>query len=195
MELERLKGQKKSEIAMIEIAYEILRETNEVHDFNSLLEKIQNYLDLSTEELESRMVNFYTQLNADGSFISLGDNRWGLRIWYPIDSIDEEIISTLDDDEIKAHHKSRKKNYLTALDDDVIDYSDDDPEDEEMLDDDYIDDDDDDDNEDGELKDYRDDLNELGDSDEDDDLDDGIAGNLTIIDDKDVDDDLDDEEA
>ncbi|AZP05698.1 MAG TPA: DNA-directed RNA polymerase subunit delta [Candidatus Jeotgalibaca pullicola] len=116
---------------MIEVAHALLEETGEVMDFNVLLVRVQEYLGMSEEELEGKMVRFYTNLNIDGSFISLGENRWGLRSWYPIDSIDEEILSTIDEDEVRVRRKKRKKlnAFATSDDDDVIDYNDDDPED------------------------------------------------------------------
>ena len=61
---------------MVEVAHAILEAKNEVLDFNQLLVEIQEYMELSDEALESRMTRFYTDLNIDGSFISLGDNRW-----------------------------------------------------------------------------------------------------------------------
>ena len=121
----------KNELSMIEVAHEILETTGEVLDFDDLLLRVQEYLGLSKKELDSKMTRFYTNLNVDGSFISLGDNRWGLRAWYPIDSIDEEILSTIDEDEVQVRRKKRKKlnAFATSEDDDVIDYNDDDPED------------------------------------------------------------------
>lgn len=197
MELTRLKGQNKNEIAMIEVAYEILLETNQVHDFNSLLESIQNYLELPTEELEQRMVNFYTQLNADGRFISLGENRWGLRLWYPVGAINEEIISTFDDDELKAKHKYRGKNIIKEQEDDddeedVIDYNNDDPEDDGIVEDSYGDGDEEDED-DPELRDYKADLNALGEE-EDEELEDGLEGDLRLVDEDDELDDQDDDD-
>ena len=121
----------KNELSMIEVAHEILETTGEVLDFNDLLVRVQEYLGLSKKELDGKMTRFYTNLNVDGSFISLGDNRWGLRAWYPIDAIDEEILSTIDEDEVQVRRKKRKKlnAFATSEDDDVIDYNDDDPED------------------------------------------------------------------
>ena len=121
----------KNELSMIEVAHEILETTGEVLDFDDLLLRVQEYLGLSKKELDSKMTRFYTNFNVDGSFISLGDNRWGLRAWYPIDSIDEEILSTIDEDEVQVRRKKRKKlnAFATSEDDDVIDYNDDDPED------------------------------------------------------------------
>ncbi|MDK6814908.1 DNA-directed RNA polymerase subunit delta, partial [Corynebacterium sp. UMB6689] len=81
MNLQRLDHQNKEELSLLEVAYEILAESNEVYDFNQLLAAVQEYLDLTDDQVAQRMVTFYTELNTDGSFISLGENRWGLRAW------------------------------------------------------------------------------------------------------------------
>ena len=187
---------------MVEVAHAILEAKNEVLDFNQLLVEIQEYMELSDEALESRMARFYTDLNIDGSFISLGDNRWGLRAWYPIDSIDEEIATSMEDEEVKKPRKKRKKVNAFGSDD-LIDYNDDDPEDEELIDDEDLDSDDLEDDIDADLDDdveeedeidaYRSDLNELG---ADEDLEDeaSVEEDLIIIDDEDLDKDFDEEE-
>ena len=202
MELKKLDGINKNELSMVEVAHAILEAKNEVLDFNQLLVEIQEYMELSDEALEARMARFYTDLNIDGSFISLGDNRWGLRDWYPIDSIDEEIATSMEDEEVKKPRKKRKKVNAFGPEDDLIDYNDDDPEDEELLDDEDLDSDDldddmdvdlDDDDEEDEIDAYRSDLNELG---ADEDLEDEVSveEDLIIIDDEDLDSDFDEEE-
>ena len=188
---------------MVEVAHAILEAKNEVLDFNQLLVEIQEYMELSDEALESRMARFYTDLNIDGSFISLGDNRWGLRAWYPIDSIDEEIATSMEDEEVKKPRKKRKKVNAFGSEDDLIDYNDDDPEDEELIDDEELDSDDLDDDIDVDLDDdveeedeidaYRSDLNELG---ADEDLVDEVSveEDLIIIDDEELDKEFDEED-
>lgn len=181
LKLHDLEGIKKNELSMIEVAHAIFEETGEVLDFNVLISRVQKYLGMTEKELEQRMTHFYTNLNIDGSFISLGENRWGLRSWYPIDSIDEEILSTVDEDEVKIRRKKRKKlnAFATSEDDDVIDYNDDDPEDT------YTSDDDDDEDEDDLEKEDKDDVDDV-DGEIDDDIDDvpeSIEEDLTIIDD------------
>lgn len=202
MDLKKLDGINKNELSMVEVAHAILEAKNEVLDFNQLLVEIQEYMELSDEALESRMARFYTDLNIDGSFISLGDNRWGLRAWYPIDSIDEEIATSMEDEEVKKPRKKRKKVNAFGSDD-LIDYNDDDPEDEELIDDEDLDSDDLDDDIDVDLDDdveeedeidaYRSDLNELG---ADEDLEDeaSVEEDLIIIDDEDLDKDFDEED-
>lgn len=202
MELKKLDGINKNELSMVEVAHAILEAKNEVLDFNQLLVEIQEYMELSDEALESRMARFYTDLNIDGSFISLGDNRWGLRAWYPIDSIDEEIATSMEDEEVKKPRKKRKKVNAFGSDD-LIDYNDDDPEDEELIDDEDLDSDDleddidvdleDDVDEEDEIDAYRSDLNELG---ADEDLEDeaSVEEDLIIIDDEDLDKDFDEDD-
>ncbi|MDQ8767441.1 DNA-directed RNA polymerase subunit delta [Streptococcus ruminantium] len=115
MELNVFAGQEKSELSMIEVARAILEERgrdNEMY-FNDLVNEIQNYLEKSNSEIRAALPIFYSDLNVDGSFIPLGENKWGLRSWYAIDEIDEEVITLEEDDE------------------DAIDYGNDDPEDED----------------------------------------------------------------
>lgn len=198
VEINVFKDSDKSELSMIEVAHAILSQKADVMDFSDLVNQIQTYLGKSDGEIRDSLAQFYTDLNIDGSFISLGDNRWGLRSWYAIDSIDEEINHGLEDeeDEDKPKRKKRKKvNAFITGDEDAIDYNDDDPEDTDLADedDDELFEDEDDDDE--EIKAYNSDLQEIGaDKDDEEELDGSIEEELTIIDDEDLEEDEDDEE-
>lgn len=177
--LNKFDGLNKKELSMVEVAHAILEDKKEVMEFNDLLVAVQDYLELSEEELDARMSVFYTELNTDGSFISLGENRWGLRSWYPIDSIDEELVSALEEN-VPRRKKRKKINAFVTSDDDV-DYSNDDPEDMDDLDDDI--DPDDLDDLDEELIEYRSDLSEL----DPDDFDaTSIEDDLTVVSDEEI---------
>lgn len=200
LELKEFEGINKNELSMIEVAHAILENKGDVMDFTDLTNQIQTYLEKSDSEIRESLAQFYTELNIDGSFISLGENRWGLRSWYAIDSVDEEV-SHVDDDEDEAPRRKKRKrvNAFITDDEDAIDYNDDDPEDTDLEDDDDDDEDlfdDDEDDDDEEIAAYDSDLKEIGASDNDDDEEE-IPGNieedLTILDDDD-DDDFDDED-
>ena len=182
MELKVFDGQDKSELSMVEVAHAILAHHGEAMAFVDLTNEIQQYLGKSDEEIRERLAQFYTDLNVDGSFISLGDNTWGLRAWYPFESIDEATVGESDEDEEDRPKKKRRKvNAFLADsndDDDVIDYDNDDPEDEDL------DDNDDDDNNDDDYDEENDDFN-----DDDNDLDDNIEDQLSELHDEDDDDD------
>ncbi|MDO4774526.1 MAG: DNA-directed RNA polymerase subunit delta [Aerococcaceae bacterium] len=203
MELKQFAGQNMEELSMLEVAHAILETKGDVIDFTELLIAIQEYLGLSEEQVESRMAQFYTDMNIDGRFISLGENRWGLRAWYPIDSIDEEIISSAEEEAPIRPRKKRKYNAF-GDDEDMIDYNDDDPEDmdisydeDDIIYDEEDDEDDsddlvglsiveDDDEENEELTEYASDLSEFGDADLDEDIE--------IVDEEDDSDDFEEEE-
>jgi DNA-directed RNA polymerase subunit delta len=190
LDLDIFKGQEKSELSMIEVAHAILDQKGETVAFADLVNAIQTYLGKSDVEIRSRLSTFYTDLNIDGRFISLGENVWGLREWYPYDSVDEEVNHPEDDEGAPRRKRRKKVNAFLADvddDDDIIDYNDDDPEDDDFDDD---DDEDDDDNED--LDTFNADLDDIDDAndDEDDELPDGIEGQLSEFgDDDDADDD------
>lgn len=201
MKLDVFKGQNKEELSMIEVAHAILEEKGDTIAFADLTNEIQNYLGKSDEEVRARLSQFYTDLNEDGSFISLGENVWGLRSWYPYESVDEEVNHPEDEEDQPTKKKRRKKvnAFLADVtdDDDVIDYSDDDPEDEDLDADADVDLAATDDVAGDDLTEYKADLQNIGDDDDDEDddaLEDGIEGQLSEFSDDDEDEEDEDDE-
>ncbi|HCM90708.1 MULTISPECIES: DNA-directed RNA polymerase subunit delta [Vagococcus] len=190
MEFKTFEGVDKNEISMIEAAHAILAERGDIMDFSDLVNQIQNYLEKADSEIRDILPQFYTDLNIDGSFISLGDNRWGLRSWYPIDSVDEEVTGIDDDEDGTVRRKKRKKvNAFMGADEDAIDYNDDDPEDSDIHDEDEEELYDEEEDETKEIKEYTTDLSEIGADNDVEEEDNGVEG-LTIVDEDDLEDDL-----
>ncbi|WP_163099578.1 DNA-directed RNA polymerase subunit delta [Peribacillus alkalitolerans] len=101
------------EMSMLEAAYELLVEKKQAVSFKELVDEIKAIQELSDEELKQRLSQFYTDLNIDGRFSCIGDNRWGLKSWYPVDQIEDEIVHTTT--------KPKKKKAKKAVDEDEID--------------------------------------------------------------------------
>lgn len=102
------------EMSLVEIAYELLLQKKEAVSFNELVEEIAQIKELSKEEITARIAQFYTDLNVDGRFTAIGDNRWGLKTWYSVDQVEEEAVHT-----VKAKKKKKSKK---ALDDDFDEF-------------------------------------------------------------------------
>ncbi|MGM0171900.1 DNA-directed RNA polymerase subunit delta [Enterococcus sp. AZ140] len=192
MEISVFEGANKNELSMIEVAHAILEQRGDVMDFSDLANEIQTYLGKSDSDIRDSLAQFYTDLNIDGSFISLGDNRWGLRSWYAIDSIDEEVNHGIDeeDEDTPRRRKRKKVNAFINDDEDAIDYNDDDPEDTDLSDEDDDDLFEDEDDDDEEIAAYNSDLQEIGadTGDEEEEIPGNIEEDLSIIEDDDEED-------
>ena len=176
--LDDFQGQNKDELSMIEVARTILQDSGKRMAFADIVNAVQNFLGKSDEEIRERLPQFYTDMNTDGEFISMGDNVWALRSWFPYESVDEEVNHPEAEEDVprKKHHKKVNAFIGDSDDDDIIDYDSDDPEDEDL----------DVDEEDTNEDDYSDD--DLDDAD-DNELDDGIEGQLSELHQDDLDDD------
>ena len=193
MGLADFKDVDRNELSMIEVAHAILEDRGERMAFADIVNEMQKYLNKSDEEIRQRLPQFYTDINTDGRFISMGENVWALRTWFKFEAVDEEVDHPEDDGDeasTRKHHKKVNAFLATTEGDDVIDYENDDPEDEDLSDDSDADEDDADDNS-GDDYDYDYDDNE--DDEDDDSLPDGIEGQLSQMDDDDLDDDVDEE--
>jgi DNA-directed RNA polymerase subunit delta len=179
--LKQLSKEELRQTSFIELAHEIMTDKKQAVTFQEVLNEIKSLLEISDSEVKSRMVQFYTDLNIDGRFIALGENRWGLREWYPVDQIEEETVPTMKSTKKKKAKKKVDKDLdLDDFDDlededldDDLDYDDlDDTEDEDLTDDDDEDIDEDLDVDDDEEELEIDELDDLDDDEEEEEADD-----------------------
>ena len=191
LELKQFEDKHIDEIAMIEVAKAILEQKGEVMTFADILEEVSKFLKISKKELERRIPQFYTDINVDGEFISLGENSWGLRTWYPVDSIDEVLTHENDElDIIPSISPDGFDDYEdVALEEEFKEELEEEDETEPVEGDTYADVDCDASVE--NLDDYQEDMDDL----DSDGLDDAELDNLAIVDEDDLEDeDLDDED-
>ncbi|WP_033541117.1 DNA-directed RNA polymerase subunit delta [Planococcus sp. CAU13] len=112
MNLRELSREELIEESFVDLTYALLEETHETKTYPEIVEEIEKLLNLSKEEMKARLVQFYTDMNIDGRFLILGENRWGLREWYPVEQIEEESAPTV---------KARKKKAKVADDEEFDD--------------------------------------------------------------------------
>ncbi|KOF09521.1 DNA-directed RNA polymerase subunit delta [Planococcus glaciei] len=112
MKIRELSREELIEESFVDLTYAMLQETHETKTYPELVTEIENLLGLSKEDMKARLVQFYTDMNIDGRFLILGENRWGLREWYPVEQIEEESAPTV---------KARKKKAKVADDEDFDD--------------------------------------------------------------------------
>lgn len=164
---------KVKELSMVDIAYEILKQSKNNYNFQNLIKEAANVKGISEDEMMDHISQLFTELNIDGRFVYLGQNEWGLKSWYPVDQ-SETLLFTRDDDD----------------EDDDEDYDDDFDED---FEDDSKDEDDEDDDEDEEDEDEEEEDEEDDEDFEDDDF---VEGDAEVFDDEvDEEEDFDDEDS
>ena len=136
------------EESMIDIAYAVLAERKEPLTLLQLMDAVRKLNGVTERVMRTKLQQFYTDMNIDGRFLAINDNRWGLREWYPVDQIEVETAPV-----VKVRKKKKKKKVVLE-DEDIIEDEDDDEDelfdeefDELLEDDDDEDDDDDDDDE------------------------------------------------
>jgi DNA-directed RNA polymerase subunit delta len=160
LSLKQYSKEQLKELSLIEMAYEFLKNSKQAISFHELLTEVTKAAELSEDEVRTRIAQFYTDINIDGRFLSLGDNRWGLRVWYPVDTQEEEVVTVI---------KPKKKKAKKAVDEDELELEDFDEIDDEDYDDldDFADEDDDLLDEDEDILEDLDAVDEFDDDDED----------------------------
>ncbi|MDY0394260.1 DNA-directed RNA polymerase subunit delta [Virgibacillus halophilus] len=114
-----LKSMNKDELqnkAMIDLATMILTEEKKAMDFHDIYEKVADIKGFTGEGKEEALVQFYTDLNVDGQFLTLGSNMWGLKRWYPVEQIDEDITAEPKKKKTKKKSPAKKKKLDDELD-------------------------------------------------------------------------------
>ncbi|UFJ40206.1 DNA-directed RNA polymerase subunit delta [Brevibacillus humidisoli] len=102
--LQHIEPERLNEMAMVDIAFEILKETNHPQNFRDLMKQIAALRNMTEDEMMAMIAQIYTEVNIDGRFVCLGENTWGLKRWYPMETVEE------------THESGKKKK--AAIDDD-----------------------------------------------------------------------------
>jgi DNA-directed RNA polymerase subunit delta len=166
------------DMSIIDMAYVILENNNkQTVAFTEIMDIIVAATGLSQTEVRSKIAQFYTDMNIDGRFLCMGDNKWGLRSWYPVEQAEEDTITQIKPKKKKAK-KLKDDDDFDDLEEDELDYDD---LDEYEDDDDLLDED----------EDLLDDLDEDTEDFEDEEL---LEDDVEILDDDLEDEELDEEE-
>jgi len=117
-----------AEESLINLAYVILNEKRASVSFNDLLKIIQELVGYSNEEVKSRLLQFYTDLNVDGRFLYNQETGWGLREWFKVEQIEEETAPSVKTQKKKSKATSDEDEDLEEdidLDEEDIDFDED----------------------------------------------------------------------
>lgn len=79
------------ERSFIDMTYTLLHEKGATMNLYDIIDEFRSLGGYDYEEIENRVVQFYTDLNTDGRFLNVGENEWGLRDWYSVDDIEEKL--------------------------------------------------------------------------------------------------------
>ncbi|MEH7460749.1 DNA-directed RNA polymerase subunit delta [Bacillus thuringiensis] len=121
MNLKQFSPEELKELSMIEVVHSLLEDKKQATPFHDLVQEIAQLLELSEEQVAAKIAQFYTDLNIDGRFINLGENRWGLRGWYPYEQIDEEILPQPKPKKKRKVEEDELDDYIEEEDDDFED--------------------------------------------------------------------------
>lgn len=78
------------ETALVDLAYAVLKETNQAINFRDLMQQVAQLRGMTDEEIAQTIAMLYTEINIDGRFLCIGNNAWGLKRWYPVDKTIEK---------------------------------------------------------------------------------------------------------
>ncbi|WP_017186206.1 DNA-directed RNA polymerase subunit delta [Alkalibacillus haloalkaliphilus] len=118
MSLTKYSKEEVKEMSMIDIAYEIMLEENQAKNFQDIFKLVAEARDFSEEEKQQFISQFYTDLNIDGRFLSVGSNLWGLKHWYPFDQTVEDAFVA--EEKPKKKKKKKKAKEEPAAEEEVL---------------------------------------------------------------------------
>ncbi len=95
MRLDDYSKEMMDENSFIDMSHIYLQEQGKEKNLYDIIDKFKEVGGYKDSEIEDRVLQFYTDLNTDGRFLSTGEGVWGLRDWYSVDDISDKIAPTI----------------------------------------------------------------------------------------------------
>src|SRR5690625_4395594 len=93
MALDKYSEDQLKKMSMMEVANLVLKEEKTELNFIELFEKVAELKQFTEVQKEDLLARFYTDLNVDGRFSTIGSNKWGLKRWYPVEQTSEKALA------------------------------------------------------------------------------------------------------
>ena len=97
--------------SMVDVAYSVLKDLNKITRFCDLYNEVAIRLELTEQEKEDRISQFYTGLSLDGRFVTLGDNEWDLRSNQTYDKVHIDMNDVYSDMEEETKENTDFEEY------------------------------------------------------------------------------------
>ena len=96
--------------SLLDYGFDVLSASKDPVKFIELFNKSLELsgLQLSDNEIKTRMSKFYTQLSLDGRFITLTDNYWDLRSRHVFEKVHLDMIDAYSDEEEETDEEEEK---------------------------------------------------------------------------------------
>ncbi len=136
MALEKYTEEDIQKMSMIELANQILAGQKKEMNFIDLFDQVAAAKVFTEKQKDDLLARFYTDLNIDGRFTTLGTNLWGLKRWYPVDQTSEKSLAesrkrdleeeeNLEEDLLEDEEEIEEEDEELYEDYDAIDYDED----------------------------------------------------------------------
>jgi DNA-directed RNA polymerase subunit delta len=96
--------------SMLDVAYELLLANKGPMSFFDMLTKVAEKENMSDDEKNAKMSQFYTNLSIDGRFVVLADNCWDLRERVPFEKVHIDMNDAYNDIEEEADEEEDEKD-------------------------------------------------------------------------------------
>ncbi len=116
MQIKDMKKEDLEVMAYDDLAYLILREAGSKMKINDLFKEVCNILDLSNEEFENKIADFFELLSTEKRFVMLENGYWDLR-----DNHSQKIIIDEDDDDEDVDFDDPVENDVTDDSEEIFD--------------------------------------------------------------------------
>lgn len=116
---------------MIDLANVLLAEKKQEMNFIDLFHLVAEQKEFTETQKDDLLARFYTDLNIDGRFMTLGNNIWSLKRWHPVDQTSEKALAEVR----KRDAEEAEENELLNEDDELYEEETDDEEVKELYED------------------------------------------------------------
>lgn len=99
------------EMSFVDLTYQWLSEVKEPQKLHDLLAHFAQVKGIPLEKVMERIAILYSDLNFDGRFTCVGENMWGLKHWYPIESTEDDVLSVELAEEDEEYHEDYDEDH------------------------------------------------------------------------------------